>query len=314
MASRWTPADLPDLVGRTVLITGANSGIGFEAAGHLAGAGAHVVLACRNGAKAQTAAERIRGAHPEARTEVLLLDLADLDAVRQAAGRFGSGHDRLDVLVNNAGVMALPHRTTTDGFEMQLGTNHLGHFALTGLLLPSLLAAEAPRVVTVSSGAHRFGRIAFDDLQSQQSYSRWGAYGQSKLANLLFTLELSRQAEAAGTPLRAVACHPGYSATNLQRTGPRMAGRGLEEALFQLTNRLFAQSADRGSWPTLYAATMDVDNGAYIGPGGLLEVAGPPQRVGRSERARNEETARRLWRVSEELTGVTFRWPRTARA
>src|SRR4051812_34116937 len=282
----WTAADMPDQSGRRALVTGANSGIGLEAAKALAEGGARVILACRDVGRGEEAARRIEGD-----VEVRRLDLADLASVRDfAAGLDGP----LDLLVNNAGVMAPPRRTTADGFELQIGTNHLGHFALTGLLLDRLLEGERPRVVTISSGAHRIGRIDFDDLQSERRYRRWQAYGQSKLANLLFAFELQRR---AGLALFSVAAHPGYSATNLQ-------GRSL--AVFNL---LLAQSAAMGALPTLYAATMDVPPAAYIGPGGPGEMRGHPKLVSASAAARDEATAARLWEISERLTGIALAFP-----
>jgi NAD(P)-dependent dehydrogenase (short-subunit alcohol dehydrogenase family) len=306
-AMPWTHDDIPDQSGRTIIVTGANSGIGLEAAKALAGAGAHVVLACRDPRKADAALGALRAGAPRARLDVLPLDLASLASVRDFAKAFADRHLRLDVLVNNAGVMAIPRRTTADGFEMQLGTNHLGHFALTGLLLPLLLATQGSRVVTVSSTAHRGGRMRFDDLHGEQRYTRWGAYGQSKLANLLFSYELDRRAQAAGHALVAAACHPGYSATNLQFVGPRMDGSRWLESLMAAANRLFSQDAAMGALPTLYAATApEVRGGDYIGPDRFFESWGHPKKVGSSPRSHDREAARRLWELSEQLTGVGY--------
>jgi NAD(P)-dependent dehydrogenase (short-subunit alcohol dehydrogenase family) len=303
----WTAADIPDQTGRTVVVTGANSGIGFEAARALAVAGARVVLACRDLAKGQEAIARLRATAPAARPELRALDLASLSSVRDFAKALLDAHEQIDVLVNNAGVMAIPRRTTADGFEMQLGTNHLGHFALTGLLLERLLAQPAARVVTVSSTAHRGGRMNFEDLQGETRYSRWGAYGQSKLANLLFTRELSQRARAAGHRLVAAACHPGWAATNLQFAGARMDGSRALETLASLANRIFSQDAAMGALPTLYAATGPaVESGDYIGPDGFAETWGHPKKVGSSARSRDDEAARRLWEASEALTGVHY--------
>jgi NAD(P)-dependent dehydrogenase (short-subunit alcohol dehydrogenase family) len=303
----WTQRDVPSQRGRTIVVTGANSGIGLEATRTLAGAGANVVLACRDPRRAEAAAAELRAEHPSAELEVLPLDLASLASVRDFAKAFSARHPRLDVLVNNAGVMAIPRRTTADAFEMQLGTNHLGHFALTGLLLPRLLAAPAPRVVTVSSTAHRWGWMRFDDLQGERRYQRWLAYGQSKLANLLFTYELDRRARAAGRALVAAACHPGYSATNLQLVGPRMDGSRRMEALMQWANRVFSQDAAMGALPTLFAATAPgVRGGDFYGPDRMFETRGHPTKVGSSARSRDVQSARRLWEVSEELTGVRY--------
>jgi NAD(P)-dependent dehydrogenase (short-subunit alcohol dehydrogenase family) len=303
----WATRDMPDQTGRTIVVTGANSGIGLEAAKSLAGAGAHVVLACRDPKRAEQGLSEVRAAHSDASAEVQALDLASLASVRDFAKAFADGHERLDVLVNNAGVMAIPRRSTADGFEMQLGTNHLGHFALTGLLLERLLAAPGSRVVNVSSTAHRLGRVDFDDLQSEKRYSRWPAYGQSKLANLLFTYELERRLVASGRDAKSVACHPGWAATNLQTTGPKMDGSRFMERTANLANRLFSQDAAMGSLPTLFAATApEVEGGDYIGPDRMFETWGHPTKVRSSARSNDRETASKLWQVSEELTGVRY--------
>ena len=304
--SGWDTKDIPDQAGRTAVVTGANSGIGLVAARELARAGADVVLACRDADRGESAAERIGDEVPGARVQVRVLDLADLASVRAFPSSLP--HATLDLLVNNAGVMATPRRQTADGFELQLGTNHLGHFALTGLLLERLRAGTSPRVVTLASGAHRMGRIDFDDLQGERSYSRWSRYGQSKLANLLFAFELQRRADDAGLDLRSMAAHPGYAATNLQTAGPAMGAPAiLVKPLMRIGNLIFAQSDDMGALPTLYAATVpDLPGGTYVGPGGPGEMRGHPQTVGTSDRAQDLEAARRLWEVSEELTGVRF--------
>lgn len=306
-ARRWTAAEIPDLTGRMAVVTGANSGLGLHTSLELARHGARVVLACRDEGKGAGALRRIRDEVPGAEVELGALDLADLAPVRRFAEAYASLHDRLDILVNNAGVMALPYRRTADGFEMQLGTNHLGHFALTGLLLPTLLARHGARVVTLSSQAHRFGRVDIDDLHSERRYRKWFAYAQSKLANLLFMSELARRADAAHAALVSVAAHPGYAATNLQLAGPRMAGNTLAEKASALGNRLIAQSDAQGALPSLYAATApDVRGGECFGPDGPFEQRGYPKRVGTSKAARDEVTARRLWEVSEQLTGVRY--------
>jgi NAD(P)-dependent dehydrogenase (short-subunit alcohol dehydrogenase family) len=303
----WTADDLPDLFAKMIVVTGGNSGIGFQAAKEFANKGASVVLACRSIEKARAAAAQITAAHPQASVRVMELDLAHLESVHNFARSFRAQHRNLHVLCNNAGVMALPYRRTADGFEMQFGTNHLGHFALTGLLLETLLRTEGARVVTVSSGAHWMGRIQFDDLQSERLYSEWLAYGQSKLANLLFTLELQRRAERSGASLISVACHPGYSATNLQSAGPRMQGFWMLEMAIGFANLLFAQNAAMGALPLLYAAAAPgVAGGDYIGPDGLGELRGYPTKVSCSAAARDPATARRLWDISEQLTGVHF--------
>ena len=304
---KWTADDIPDLTGKVIVVTGGNSGIGYEAALQLAGKGAHVVLACRDLAKAAAAIDSIKASHRNASLEAMALDLASLASVRTFAQEFLAKHGKLDVLCNNAGVMALPYRKTADGFEMQFGTNHLGHFALTGLLLEPLLATKGARVVNVSSTAHRMGKMRFDDLQWEHGYGKWAAYGQSKLANLLFTYELQRRLEAIGADLISVACHPGYAATNLQAAGPRMQGSSLLESLVALSNRLFAQSAAMGALPTLYAATAaDVNGGDYIGPGGFAETWGHPKKVGSSARSHDPAAAARLWDISEALTGIKY--------
>jgi NAD(P)-dependent dehydrogenase (short-subunit alcohol dehydrogenase family) len=305
MSEKWTAADIPDQTGRTAIVTGGNSGLGLETVRALAGAGARVVLACRNLGKGGEGAREIRAADAAADVEVSELDLASLGSVRAFAERMRADHPQIDILVNNAGVMAPPRGETTDGFELQLGTNHLGHFALTAQLIGSL-GGDDPRVVTVSSGAHRFGSIDFDDLQRERRYSRWRAYGQSKLANLLFAYELDRRLRAAVSPIKSVAAHPGYAATNLQFAAPPL----LDRIVMTVSNKVIAQSAAMGALPQLYAATYPgLEGGTYAGPDGIGEQRGHPKPVGSSGAARNEETARRLWEVSEELTGVSFEIP-----
>lgn len=302
MAGKWTAGDMPDQSGRVAIVTGANSGLGRSTARELARAGAKVIVACRNTGKGEEAVASITADVPGAAVSVEALDLADLGSVRSFADRFAAGP--LDLLILNAGVMAPPRRLTTDGFESQFGTNHLGHFALTGLLLERLLAADAPRVITVSSGAHRIGRMNFDDLMGERRYNNWLAYGQSKLSNLLFCFELQRRATTAGTELKSLAAHPGYAATNLQSAGP--AGR-VERLTMVVTNKVIAQSADMGALPTLYAATYpDLPGGSFIGPDGLFEQRGHPHLVTAAKRAYDESAWRRLWEVSEELTGVHY--------
>jgi len=303
----WTTEEIPPLTGRVALVTGANSGLGFETALALARSGARVVLACRDQGRGADALDRLRREVPGTGSELGRLDLADLSSVEAFAAGFRDTHDRLDILVNNAGVMAIPRRQTVDGFEMQLGTNHLGHFALTGRLIDRLLDAPAARVVTVSSMAAIGGRIHFDDLQGVRRYSRWSAYGQAKLANQLFTLELDRRATASGADLLSVAAHPGYAATNLQFVGPQMTGSGVMEWMSRMGNTVFAQSAADGALPSLYAATApSVRGGQFFGPDRLFGLRGHPKPVSFLKAARNPATARRLWEVSEELTGVKF--------
>jgi NAD(P)-dependent dehydrogenase (short-subunit alcohol dehydrogenase family) len=266
-----------------------------------------VVLACRDQAKGRTAVEAIRSSHPAASVTLAELDLADLKSIRRFADSVRATCPALHVLCNNAGVMAIPYRTTADGFEMQFGTNHLGHFALTGLLLDRLLATPGARVVTVSSNAHKFGAMHWDDLQWTRRYRKWFAYSQSKLANLLFAHELQRRLTAASSGLISVACHPGYAATNLQAAGPRMQGSSIAEALMAFGNHLFAQSAPLGALPTLYSATApDVRGGDYIGPDGFGEQWGHPKKVQAAARARDDDAQRRLWEISEQLTGVRY--------
>jgi NAD(P)-dependent dehydrogenase (short-subunit alcohol dehydrogenase family) len=286
----WTSADLPDLTGRRIVVTGATSGIGVAAAAALARAGAHVVLAVRDTARGASSAARMTGS-----TEVRELDLTDLASVR----RFADGLDGpLDVLINNAGVMVVPRGRTKDGFETHIGTNHLGHFALTNLLLPRI----TDRVVTVASLAHRFGRVDPSDLSFQsRRYLRWSAYAQSKLANLLFTTELAHRLGAVGSPVRAMACHPGYSATRLGKH----TGNFVVTTLLTLGDS-FAQDAAAGALPTLHAATVDLPTDSYVGPHGPGEMRGYPGLVGRSGRACDVDLSARLWRASEALTGTTF--------
>jgi NAD(P)-dependent dehydrogenase (short-subunit alcohol dehydrogenase family) len=291
MTPRWTTADLPSQAGRTVVVTGANSGLGLATARELAGAGARVVMAVRDVARGEQAAATIDGS-----TEVRRLDLASLDSVRAfAAGWTGD----LDVLINNAGIMMVPAGVTADGFELQFGTNHLGHFALTNLLLPHV----TDRVVTVSSGLHRQGSIELEDLNwRRRPYNASKAYGQSKLANLLFTLELQRRLTDAGSRVRALAAHPGYAATNLQGR----SGNSVMDTAMKLANLVVAQSDAQGALPTLAAATRDLPGGSYLGPDGFHELRGHPTLVGRSPEASDPELATRLWAASAELTGADF--------
>jgi len=307
--SKWTANDIPDQKGRTVLITGANSGLGLRSAEAMARAGARVLLACRNPEKAAVALEAVEACATTAAPSVISLDLADLKSIEAAADEVAARVDHLDILMNNAGVMAIPLRRTSDDFEMQFGTNHLGHFALTGRLLPLLLAAEQPRVICTSSQAHRIGRMHWDDLQSRKKYSKWPAYGQSKLSNLLFMFELDRRAKREGTALIAAAAHPGYASTHLQAAGPEMTGSRLMERTMDLGNRVFAQSDAEGAWPQLYAATMpDVVGGEYFGPDGPFEMQGSPKKVGCTKAARDVTSATRLWDISEKETGVAYSW------
>ncbi len=297
---QYSEANVPDQTGKTALITGANTGIGFEAARVLAARGARVLLACRSEDKASDAMQRIRAKHPQAVLEFVPLDLASLASVRQAAHQVLQ-HSRLDLLINNAGVMVPPKTLTEDGFELQFGVNHLGHFALTGLLLPKLLEQEDARVVNVSSSAHKFGRIFFDDINAERTYSAWARYGMSKLANLLFTFELQRQlADQGHSALRVLACHPGGAETDLSRHLPQVLS-----AVMTPLARLVINSAAEGALPTLRAATdPSALGGDYYGPAGLFEIARSAVRVNADLHAHNLADAQRLWRVSVEMTGV----------
>jgi NAD(P)-dependent dehydrogenase (short-subunit alcohol dehydrogenase family) len=300
--TRWTEADVPGQSGRTAVVTGANSGIGFEAARVLAQRGASVVLACRDVARGADAAARITASAPGAAITVVALDLASLASVRVTAQEIGARHDRLDLLINNAGVMMTPYATTADGFELQFGTNHLGHFALTGLLLDRLLPVDGSRVVTVASNVHRVGRVNFDDLASRHRYRRVRAYAQSKLANLLFTYELQRRLTAAGAPTAALAAHPGTAITELTRHFPQALQAG-----YRAFGGVIAQSAAMGALPTLRAATdPGAVGGEYYGPGGWMESKGYPRPVKSSARSHSEQDQRRLWQESERLTAVSF--------
>lgn len=301
----WASAHVPDQSGRTAIVTGANSGIGLETARALAHRGAHVVLACRDLDRARAAEADIAASVPGASLEVSHLDLADLASVRAFARSYEGSHERLDLLINNAGVMAIPRRETADGFEMQFGTNVLGHFALTGRLLPLVLGTRHSRIVWLSSLAHKRGRINFDDLQGERSYTPWGAYMQSKLADLVLALELQRRLAEAGSSTISVAAHPGWTATNLQSRGPEMSGSKVQGVLAMWFNAVLAMDTWRGALPTLVAATASrVRPGDYIGPHGPGEIWGRPGRARISDRARDEDTGRRLWARCETLTGV----------
>ncbi|MFF7751276.1 oxidoreductase [Streptomyces sp. NPDC007971] len=300
----WTAQSIPDQTGRLAVVTGANSGLGYVTARELARRGARVVLACRSEARGRDAGDKLVAQVPGARVEVERLDLGDLGSVRAFARRVT--YDRLDLLVNNAGVMAPPYGTTADGFETQFGVNHLGHFALTGLLLPRLLAAPGARVVTVSSVLHALAGIDPDDLNSEYRYRRWTAYARSKTANLLFTHELARRLVAHGADVVAAAAHPGYAATNLQTAGPRAEGRRGAELLMELGNRLFAQPAEAGALPTLYAATAPgVRPDSFHGPSFAM-WRGAPAPSWRAPWTLDDRAAHRLWDVSVQLSGVDF--------
>ncbi len=304
MSRKWTSADVPDQSGRVAIVTGANTGIGYGAAAVLADKGAHVVLAVRNLDKGKDAKARITAKSPNAVVTVQELDLTSLDNIRTAADELRAAHQRIDLLINNAGVMYTDKAATKDGFELQFGTNHLGHFALTGLLLDNMLGVDGSRVVTVSSVGHRIrARIHFEDLQLDRNYDRVVAYGQSKLANLLFTYELARRLKLKGVPTIATAAHPGAADTDLLRNMPG----GIRQVSQFVWSNFIAQDADMGAEPTLRAATdPSAANAEYYGPGGLGEQRGHPKVVKSSAQSHDEEIQRRLWTVSEELTGVTY--------
>ncbi|AYA36994.1 SDR family NAD(P)-dependent oxidoreductase [Hymenobacter oligotrophus] len=298
MTQHWSVAQVPAQPGRVAIVTGANSGVGYETALALAQKGAHVVLACRNPDKAAKAQARIQAAAPGAQTEILPLDLSRLQSVRDFAGAFGQRHARLDWLINNAGVMMPPHQVTDDGFENQLATNYLGHFALTGLLLPRLGSTPGSRVVTLSSLSYKWAEIDFADLHAGKGYSRRKAYGQSKRACLVFAYELQRRLVAAGLPTRSVAAHPGLAKTNLDQYFP---------ALIRPLGSLFLQPASQGAWPVLYAALADnLGGGEFIGPAGFRQMRGYPTQVDSDASSQDPRVGRQLWQVSEELTQTRY--------
>jgi NAD(P)-dependent dehydrogenase (short-subunit alcohol dehydrogenase family) len=303
--SKWTPRQMPPQTGRLAIVTGANSGIGYQAARYLSHAGATVVLACRNREKGEVARAKIAAEHPSAKVEVRVLDVANLDSVRRFASEFLSEDKPLDLLINNAGVMAIPERRTTpQSFEMQFGTNHLGHFALTGLLLPALLRQPNSRVVTVASIAHKGGKLNFDDLNAERRYDPRGAYQQSKLANLVFGLEFDRRLRARSANTASVIAHPGVAVTNIVSNG---MGTGLRGRIVNALLPFVAHSDDRGSWPLLYAATSpEAHGGGYYGPDGMAEIKGTPTEVKPKPHALDPAAGKRLWEVSEALTGMRY--------
>lgn len=307
---KWTANNIPDLSGKTALVTGANSGLGLETAHALAARNAHVVLGCRGPAKAEATIAAIRAQSPNAQLSSLDLNLGDLTSIRNAASVFCADHEKLDILCNNAGVMGLPRTPTQDGFEMVFGVNHLGHFAFNGLLLDLIKATPGARVVTVSSLQAKSGKLPMDDLNwEHRRYSAAGAYAQSKLANLSFALELDRRLQAAGIDAISVAAHPGYAATNITNAsdGKPTWRRRVWVAMGKMGNATLAQPAHLGALPTLYAATApDVDGGSYFGPDGLAEFRGYPTQLVANPMARDTVIAGELWRRSEELTGVEW--------
>ena len=303
----WTIGQIPLQSGKIAVVTGANSGLGFYTSRALALKGAKVIMACRSLERGEVARRRIMAEGAIVVPEVWQLDLANLESVRHFARKYTESGNRLDLLINNAGLMAIPYHRTADGFEMQFGVNHLGHFALTALLWSHLTKAGQARVVQVSSLAHYIGKIRFEDLHWEKGYKKWGAYGMSKLANLLFVFELGNRLTEAGGRVTAAAAHPGYADTELQAKGARMKGSKLGAGSFNLVNRLVAQSAEKGALPSLYAATVgEVEQGAYFGPGGLLKLRGWPAPDTPSPSLVNSEVAGKLWKVSEELTGTKF--------
>jgi NAD(P)-dependent dehydrogenase (short-subunit alcohol dehydrogenase family) len=306
-ADTWSTADIGDQTGRIALVTGANSGIGYETAWALADHGAHVILACRDDEKARRARDKLESELVRSSLEVLHLDLADLVSVRRAADEVLCGHARLDMLVNNAGVMGTPYRQTADGFELQMATNHLGHFALTGLLLDRIVTTERSRIVTVSSHMHRLGRLRPDDIGGAEFQSTWVSYGTSKLANLLFTAELSRRLQAAGLRTQALAAHPGWTRSNLAGSGAALGNSRLRRKLGRMAGSTLGQSAAGGALPVLCAATSSsVRSGQYVGPSRLGGIYGPPRVARPSRRARDAQAAAALWEASEELTAVRY--------
>jgi NAD(P)-dependent dehydrogenase (short-subunit alcohol dehydrogenase family) len=308
MADDWTADRMQDLSGSTIVVTGANSGLGYEGTREFARHGAHVVMACRSVERGERAAERIREDLPAASLSVHECDLADLDSVERFAEEFERTYPSLHVLCNNAGVMAIPRTETEQGFEAQFGINHLGHFALTGLLLDRLAGTGGEtRVVTQSSAIHERGEIDLSDPHGEQGYDPWGAYARSKLANLLFAYELDRRLHEK-LDVKSLACHPGYAATDLQRRGPEMRGSRVRLWAMAAMNALLAQDAATGALPMLYAATRPgIDGGTYVGPTGFMGMRGPPEIQRSSDRSYDEEAAGRLWALSEELTGVDYR-------
>ncbi len=304
---KWKASDIPDLTGKIALVTGANSGLGYYTCLELARKGAHVVLASRNKDRGNAALEKIKSEIPSADLQFMKLDLANIELVKHFADAFMDEYEKLDILINNAGVMAIPLRRTVQGFEMQFGTNHLGHFALTALMFNFIEKTPGARIVNVSSLMHKFGKINFDDMNWEKYYSKWSAYSQSKLANLLFTIELDRRIRLAGKQTKAMASHPGYASTNLQIRGGEMEGSRANVAVNKIMNKIIAQPAWKGALPSLYAATSDqVQSGKYYGPSGIGSVRGYPREEKINPKFTDQETAKRLWEESEKLTGIKF--------
>lgn len=307
MNKKWTYNDIPSQEGRLAIVTGANSGLGYYTAKGLAGKGCEVIMACRNARKASDAKKSLLKEKPELKLEVMELDLADLDSVRSFAVKFREKYNKLDLLINNAGLMAIPRRMTKDGFEMQFGVNHLGHFALTSHLFDLLKATDGSRIVNVSSAAHKMGKIRFEDINWEKSYQKWSAYGMSKLANIHFTYELADRISSAAMDVKVLAAHPGYSDSSLIEKGAEMNGRKIMVKAGKFANRIFAQSTAMGALPTLYAATSpDAQHLGYYGPGGMGEMRGYPQRVYPSSKKLSKDVQEQLWDLSESMTGIKF--------
>lgn len=303
----WIAENIPDMAGKLILITGANSGIGFEAAKILASKNGEVILACRNQQKGEEALANILESNHNAQVSCMQVDLADLKSVQRFARDFLAKYESLDVLINNAGLMAPPYQKTKDGFEIQFGTNHLGHFALTGQLIGALLKSHGSRIVNVSSNAHKMGKIRFHDLNWEKKYSRWPAYGQSKIANLYFTYELDKRLKELGKSTLAVAVHPGFSNTNLAYAGYNSEGNSLKSFAIKTTSAIFSQDSMMGSLPSVYAAAaLDVKGSDYYGPSGWMEMKGIPKKTRSNKLSHDADVAKRLWDVSVEMTGVDF--------
>lgn len=306
-AEKWVNSNIKELTEKNILITGANSGLGLETSKFLSRKGANIIMACRNTEKGEKAKKQILEKYPEAKLEVRKLNLASLQSIKDFSKAFLKDYNELHVLCNNAGVMALPESRTEDNLEMQFGTNHIGHFALTALLFPLLKNTKNSRIVNISSELHKYGKMNFSDLQAEKKYSKWKAYNQSKLANMLFTYELQRKIEANNIAMLSLAAHPGYASTNLQTAGAIMSNARIKEKLSSFGNLLFAQSQEMGALPSILAiAGEEVSNGDFYGPGGFMNMRGFPKKVPSSKRSHNKDDAKRLWEISEKLSGIDF--------